>query len=61
VKKPITQKKLRELLAQYYSENTDEAEAVGTFICENRGTTLRETVTRKALASENPKGAGAPA
>lgn len=47
VKKPITQKILIEILSDYYKGDVLKATEINNYISENRGYTVKETITRK--------------
>lgn len=47
VKKPISQKVLLGILSDYYKGDILKATEINNFISENRGYTVKETITRK--------------
>jgi protein subunit release factor B len=52
VKKPISQKVLLEILSDYYKGDVLKATEINNFISENRGYTIKETITRKINTKE---------
>ena len=47
VKKPITQKKMTEILSKYFNGDSVKATEVNNYILENREETVKETILRK--------------
>ena len=53
VKKPITKKNLFDILSKYYDGDILKASKLNDFITDNREETVKETITRKIVKSED--------